>query len=148
MRLLIQNSLLIIIGVLLFTAGIIDIRKQMVSRRLLSILFLVCLATVPFMTERNILNTIGGLTIGLCVIGISITSKEQIGKGDGIVITAIGLVLGARRCLIVVCIASLLMSLVAISILLFRRGNRQTRLTFLPAVFAGYVFCAGQVLIC
>ena len=101
MRLLIQNSLLIIIGVLLFTAGIIDIRKQMVSRRLLSILFLVCLATVPFMTERNILNTIGGLTIGLCVIGISITSKEQIGKGDGIVITAIGLVLGARRCLIV-----------------------------------------------
>ena len=111
MRLLIQNSLLIIIGVLLFTAGIIDIRKQMVSRRLLSILFLVCLATVPFMTERNILNTIGGLTI-------------------------------------VVCIASLLMSLVAISILLFRRGNRQTRLPFLPAVFAGYVFCAGQVLIC
>ena len=100
------------------------------------------------MTERNILNTIGGLTIGLCVIGISITSKEQIGKGDGIVIPAIGLVLGARRCLIVVCIASLLMSLVAISILLFRRGNRQTRLPFLPAVFAGYVFCAGQVLIC
>jgi Flp pilus assembly protein, protease CpaA len=148
MQLLIQNGLIIIIGGLLFLAGITDIRKQMVSRRLLWILFLVCLITVPFMTNHNILSIVGGIIIGFCTIGISIASKEQIGKGDGIVITAIGLVFGARRCLIVVCIASFLMAVVAIGIVLFRRGNRQTRLPFLPAVFAGYAFCAGQVLIC
>jgi leader peptidase (prepilin peptidase)/N-methyltransferase len=148
MHLTIQNSLIIIIGGLLFIAGITDIRKQMVSRRLLWILFMVCLVTVPFMTENSILSIIGGLAVGFCAIGISIASKEQVGKGDGIVITAIGLALGARRCLLVVCIASLLMSLIAIVILLFRRGNRHTRLPFLPAIFAGYVFCAGQVLIC
>lgn len=148
MRLLIQNSLLIIIGVLLFTAGIIDIRKQIVSRHLLWMLFFVCLVAAPFMAEYGILGIIGGLAVGFCVIGISIASGEQIGRGDGIVITAIGMAFGLRKCLLVVCIASFLMSLVAIGILLFRRGNRQTRLPFLPAVFAGYVFCAGQVLIC
>lgn len=148
MHLTIQNGLIITIGGLLLIAGITDIRKQMVSRRLLGILFMVCLATVPFMTENSILSIIGGLAVGFCAIGISMMSKEQIGKGDGIVITAIGLVLGARRCLLVVCIASLLMSLIAIGILLFRRGNRHTRLPFLPAIFTGYIFCAGQVLIC
>lgn len=148
MHLTIQNSLIIIIGGLLFIAGITDIRKQMVSRRLLWILFMVCLVTVPFMTENSILSIMGGLAVGFCVIGISVVSKEQVGKGDGIVITAIGLVLGARKCLLLVCIACLLMSLIAIVILLFHRGNRHTRLPFLPAIFAGYVFCAGQVLIC
>ena len=148
MHLTIQNSLIIIIGGLLFIAGITDIRKQMVSRRLLWILFMVCLVTVPFMTENSILSIMGGLAVGFCVIGISVASKEQIAKAGGIVITAIGLVLGARKCLLLVCIACLLMSLIAIVILLFRRGNRHTRLPFLPAIFAGYVFCAGQVLIC
>lgn len=148
MHLTIQNSLIIIIGALLLIAGITDIRKQIISRRLLEILFIVCLATVPFMTQNSLFSMIGGLVIGFCAIGISMVSREQIGRGDGIVITAIGLVLGARQCLLVVCIASLLMSLIAIGILLLRRGNRQTRLPFLPAIFAGYVFCAGQVLIC
>lgn len=148
MHLTIQNSLIIIIGGLLFIAGITDIRKQMVSRRLLWILFMVCLVAVPFMRENSILSIMGGFAVGFCVIGISVASKEQVGKGDGIVITAIGLVLGARKCLLLVCIACLLMSLIAIVILLFRRGNRHTRLPFLPAIFAGYVFCAGQVLIC
>lgn len=148
MHLTIQNSLIIIIGGLLFIAGITDIRKRMVSKRLLWILFMVCLVAVLFMTENSILSIMGGLAVGFCAIGISVASKEQIGKGDGIVITAIGLVLGARKCLLVVCIACLLMSFIAIVILLFRRGNRHTRLPFLPAIFAGYVFCAGQVLIC
>lgn len=148
MHLTIQNSLIIIIGALLLIAGIIDIRKQIISRRLLGILFMVCLITVPFMTKNSLFSMIGGLAIGFCTIGISMLSREQIGRGDGIVITAIGLVLGARQCLLVVCIASLLMSFIAIGVLLFRKGNRQTRLPFLPAIFAGYVFCVGQVLIC
>jgi len=148
MHLTIQNSLIIIIGALLLIAGITDIRKQIISRRLLGILFIACLITVPFMTKNSLFSMIGGLAIGFCAIGISMVSREQIGRGDGIVITAIGLVLGARQCLLVVCIASLLMSFIAIGVLLFRKGNRQTRLPFLPAIFAGYVFCAGQVLLC
>ena len=70
-------------------------------------------------------------------------SREQIGRGDGIVIAVIGLVLGFRRCLAVVSVASLVMCAAAIVVLLFKKGNRRTQLAFLPALFVGYVLCGA-----
>ena len=63
--------------------------------------------------------------------------------GDGIVIAVIGLVLGFRRCLAVVSVASLEMCAAAIVVLLFKKGNRRTQLAFLPALFVGYVLCGA-----
>ena len=87
------------------------------------------------------MDAAGGLAIGLCAIGISMASREQIGRGDGIVIAAVGFVLGVRKCLAVVSTASILMCAAAIIVLIMKKGNRRTRLAFLPALFAGYVVC-------
>ena len=72
---------------------------------------------------------------------MSIATREQIGRGDGIVIAAVGIALGARKCLLVVFTASFLMAAAAIVVLIFRKGGRQTRLPFLPAIFVGYAVC-------
>jgi len=140
-QLVIYKVLMATIGLLLFAAGIVDIRKKQISRKQIVILMLVCCAVIPLKPDFGIFDAAGGLTIGLCAIGLSAATREQIGKGDGIVIAAIGIALGVRRCLWVVLTASLIMCVAAILVLLFKKGGRQTKLAFLPAVFVGYFLC-------
>ncbi len=132
-------------GLLLFVAGIMDLKSRTVSRGIIVALFVVCLAGVPVKVLISqifgLWDIAGGALIGLCAVGLSMMGGEQIGRGDGFVIVAIGLILGFRKCLFAVCVASIIMTLVSVIILLLRKGNRNTRLPFLPALFAGYVMC-------
>ena len=138
---MIYMALMAAIGLLLFVAGVVDIRKRQISRGQLLLLLFVCCAVIPVKKDFGIIDAVGGLTIGLCVVGVSIATREQIGKGDGFVIAAVGIALGMRKCLWVLFAASFVMCAVAIVVLIFRKGGRQTRLPFLPAMFAGYLLC-------
>ena len=140
-QLTLYQLLMVAIGILLLAAGIVDIRKRQISRVQLLIILLVCCAVSPLKQEFGVVDAVGGLSIGLCAIGVSIATREQIGRGDGIVIAAVGIALGARKCLLVVFTASFLMAAAAIVVLIFRKGGRQTRLPFLPAIFVGYAVC-------
>lgn len=132
---------IIIIGVLLFMAGIVDIRKKQISRGFLLVLMLVCVAAAFCKEDFGIFDAAGGAAIGLCAIGVSMMARGQIGRGDGMVIAVVGLVLGGHRCLAAVCMASFIMCLAAIVVLVTKKGGRGTRLAFLPALFTGYVLC-------
>lgn len=132
----------VIIGLLLFAAAVLDLKNKKVSRSLIFVLLLVSFAGIFVRTDFGIWNAAGGALIGFCAVGLSIISKEQIGRGDGLVIAALGIVLGFRECLAAVCLASMIMALVSVVILLLKKGNRNTRLPFIPALFVGYVTCA------
>lgn len=138
---MIYRALMAVIGLLLFVAGVVDIRKRQISRGQLLLLLFVCCAVIPVKKDFGVLDAVGGLTIGLCVVGVSVATREQIGKGDGIVIAAVGIALGMHKCLWVLFTASFVMCVAAIIVLIFRKGGRQTRLPFLPAMFAGYLLC-------
>lgn len=135
----------VIIGMLLFVAGAMDLKSKTISRGIIFMLMIVCFAgafiKVFINKEFGIWEIIGGVLIGFCAIGLSMVSREQIGRGDGLVIAAIGLMLGFRKCLFAVCMASIIMTLVSVIVLILRKGNRNTRLPFVPALFAGYVMC-------
>lgn len=147
MKNMIYKILIMVIGVLLFVAGVVDIKKKQVSRSLISMLAVMCLGAIFFKGTFGIYDAIGGFTIGVCAIGISIASHDQIGRGDGFVIASLGLLLGFRSCLAAVCVASLIMCIVAVFVLVCKKGSRDMRLPFLPAVFAGYALYAAQILI-
>ena len=135
----------VVIGVLLFAAGVMDLKSKTISRGLILALavagFVGALINVFMNKEVGIWEAVGGVLIGLCAIGLSMISREQIGRGDGLVIAAIGLMLGFRSWLFAGCMASVIMTLVSVIILILRKGNRNTRLPFIPALFAGYVMC-------
>lgn len=131
----------VIIGVLLLVAGIMDLKRKSISRGMIALLMAVCISGIFFKSTFSIGETIGGLLIGLCAVGLSVGSKEQIGRGDGLVICAIGMVLGFRECLFTVCTASVIMALVSIGVLILRKGNKNTRLPFIPALFIAYTAC-------
>ena len=132
-------------GLLLFAAGIMDLKSKTIRREIILVLMAVCFAgaflRVFVNKEFGLWEIAGGVLIGCCAIGLSMASGEQIGRGDGLVISAIGLILGFRKCLFAVCMASIIMTLVSVIILILRKGNRRTRLPFIPALFAGYVMC-------
>lgn len=126
-------------GLLLFLAGIEDVRKKEIR-----IIYIVAMAFVAcfgccFRQNQNWYGALGGVLIGLCMLGISLISDEQIGKGDGLVIAAMGLFCGVRNTLGMVCFASLFMLPAALVALLIKKGNKKIRLPFLPALFLGYV---------
>jgi leader peptidase (prepilin peptidase)/N-methyltransferase len=135
---MINFILMILIGIMLFVAGIVDIRKLMVSRMFILSLLLVCIGAVFTRKNPNIMTALMGTLVGICILGISMLSGEQLGRGDGYVVAAIGLVVGFRGCLVVVCIASVIMSFIAVIMLVMKKGNKKTKLPFIPAIFAGY----------
>lgn len=141
---IIYVGILIAVGLLLLIAGIIDLRNKKISHSFILVLAILCFAGIPFQEGYGLLEAAGGFGIGLCAIGLSMVSREQIGRGDGIVIALIGVLLGFHRCLIIVCLASFIMALVSIVVLMLKKGNRHTRLAFIPALFAGYLVYFSQ----
>ena len=75
-------------------------------------------------------------------MGISKLGREQVGMGDGMIIALTGLFLGMNGCFIMVCTASFVMVFIAAAVLILKKGNKYTKLPFLPALFVGYIVCA------
>lgn len=126
-------------GLLLFLAGIEDIRKKEVRIIYIFAMGIVALGGCFFREDFSWYGAFGGFIIGLCMIGISFISGEQIGRGDGMIIAVLGVLCGVRDTLGIVCFASLYMLVPAFVLLISRRGNKKTRMPFLPALFLGYV---------
>jgi len=131
----------VIIGLLLFAAAVMDFKSKSIGRGFLFVLILASFISIFVRVDFEIWSSVGGALIGLCAVGLSMISREQIGRGDGIVITALGVALGFWDCLAAVSLASIIMALVSVVILILKKGNRNTRLPFIPALFVGYVTC-------
>ncbi len=137
-----ENVLWISMSVLLFIAAIEDIREKKIHKWLLVLQVVVGIAGGVYFcmgNGSNLWQLSGGLTIGLCMIGFSVMSHGQIGMADGVVIAGLGMLCGARACLIIVSIASVAMAVISILLLVFRKGNKQTCLPFVPALLIGFL---------
>ncbi len=69
---------------------------------------------------------------GTVFLMIAFMTKQAVGYGDGMIIILLGLSLGLIQCVSVVFTGLVLSSAVSVYILIFTRGNRQTRLPFVP----------------
>lgn len=126
-------------GLLLLLAGLEDIRKKKIHLFLILAIGTTALLGCIVRQDYGWHGALGGFLIGICVIGISVISGEQIGKGDGMVIAALGILCGVRNTLGIVCFASLFMLVPALVLIVSRKGNKKTKLPFLPALFLGYL---------
>lgn len=81
-----------------------------------------------------------GVSMGFVLIGIAYLSKQQIGLGDGMVVALMGVAMGMTN-IMILSIASILTSIVAIILLASKKGTKKTTLPFLPGITAGYVMC-------
>lgn len=131
----------IMVGILLLVMSIQDIKACSVSNRYIAILAVVCVVGGSFGAGLSWMDLLGGCSIGLGLVGVSILTKEQIGVGDGLVIAALGLLLGTIRTLTILSIASIIMACVSIFFIIIKKGTKKMKLPFLPAISIGYVVC-------
>lgn len=130
-----------ITGVGLFIASVEDIRKKQISLLHIIVLLLAACVWAVWGREITIMNRVAGAAIGIGMLGIAQLTEEKIGKADAFIITALGILLGFRSCLIIVTIACGLMSMLAIGILVSKKGTKQTKIPFVPALSVGYLIC-------
>lgn len=126
-------------GLLLFLAGIEDMKKQKIPIGYIVGMGLAALCGCLVRENHSWYGTLGGLAVGLCMMALAWISEEQIGMGDGMVIAALGILCGVRNTLGMLCFASLFMVVPALVLIFRKRVSSKVRLPFLPALFFGYI---------
>lgn len=137
---------LLLAGVMLMIAGIIDFIKKEISIRLILAIAAVCVIGTLFNRNASLPDAALGMAIGILALAIAHITHEQIGRGDGIVIMFIGMLIGIRGCFVMICYAMMFMTFVSVALIMFKKAGRHTKIPFLPALFAAYALYIGDII--
>lgn len=134
----IVNTLMIM--VFLGIATYFDFRRKMIPIwvQAMGIIFL-CITQIVKGQGWN-WEILLALLPGILLLGISFVTRESIGYGDGIAVLILGGMIGARKCMWVICISLFMMSVVGIVLLATKRATRKTRIPYIPFMFAAESF--------
>lgn len=130
----------IITGTMLMVCGIQDLRSKRVTLWIIVISLILNSICLPFCNSINLPDIVGGVTIGIAVIILSIGTGGKIGKGDGMLLCATGMGLGFWGNLELFAIALLLAAIVSIILLAARLANRKKSIPFVPFLLLAYLF--------
>ena len=86
-----------------------------------------------------------GMLPGLATCFLAFMTKETIGYGDGIVMIAMGTLIGAGNCLAAAMTAVVLSGVTAFFLLLSRRAKKQDQIAFVPFLFLGVLMVKGAL---
>lgn len=88
----------------------------------------------------NLKASLLGAVPGIAVI-VAAFIKDWIGKADGIVLAALGLVTDYRSILSIISISIVLMALLSMLLLLLHKIKKNSELPYIPFVTAAYLIC-------
>ena len=140
-------------GFLLIPGSCQDVRRQSVSGNLLKIsgtlTFCLCLIRIVKNVYKEadsaaawanaLADPAFGLIPGICLLIVSFFRKDSIGKGDGIAVLILGLLLGAERVCLLVFLSLFSASLWSIILLGRKKAAFDTRIPFFPFLAFGTV---------
>lgn len=92
-----------------------------------------------FCVEGGVAAHLIRLIPGILFIVFTFASKEAIGTGDGIVILALGTILGIENTFKAIFYATVLASVFSLVLICLRKVNKKTRLPFVPFLLLGTV---------
>lgn len=94
-------------------------------------------------TEISLMGFFAALLPGCVLLLLAFVTREQIGYGDGMVLMIIGILYPVWRVMAVMGISLFITSIISIFVLLLKKGNRNTRLPFIPFLFLGSLIESG-----
>lgn len=77
-----------------------------------------------------------GLIPGMCMLLISFASNQSVGYGDGLTILMLGLLVGFKLCVGILCLSLFLISIYSIVLLIIKKANRKTTIPYIPFLLA------------
>ncbi|MBR6770416.1 MAG: prepilin peptidase [Lachnospiraceae bacterium] len=129
----------------LIAASITDIRKKEISVILIGLFVATSIVySIAFQTMKGN-DFLYALIPGSSLLALGIMTKESIGYGDGLLILALGILLGLEKCLITVGMGLAASAIYALVLLAFRKVNGKSRLPFVPflTIGLGVTFLVG-----
>lgn len=133
-------SIKIIMTTMLLVCGVQDVLKKKIFIWMVVLSAVLTGICVPFCNTYSIPDRIGGITIGIIVVIISLATSGKIGMGDGFLLCVTGLGLGFWGNLELFAIALLIASIISIILLAAHLADRKKSIPFVPFLLAGYVF--------
>jgi len=135
----------VILAGYLIVMGIFDGRERSVPVMGVINGFLAAMGVVAYRCIQNseqwcwiVLSALLGAIPGAVLVLLAHVTG-QIGFGDGLVLTVVGMVIGYGGCVLLICFSLLLMSICCIGIMWSKKGNRNTRIPYLPFLTAVYL---------
>ncbi len=128
-----------LVAVLLMAMAYRDWRTKQISCLSLLLMAILVLVLRVVFVEDTIWSTLGGVAVGISFFFISKYSRESVGYGDSWLILLLGIFLGGKMIMEVICIASFLAALFSIGYGLVRGWNRKNTIPFIPFLTVAYV---------
>lgn len=135
-----SSIIILVTGILLAILAWIDVKTKTVPVVLIGVLALF-LALTGFYIKLSIPFMVFGCIPGMVALFITYVTKGKLGKGDGLILLALGIGCGLDRVMLVWGIALTMAAVTGIVLLVLKRATRKTELPFVPFLFWGYVVC-------
>ena len=142
MQIIVQIFLMI----LLVITAVIDIKKREIPAALIALGASLATAYVvySFVNEAGCAKVVPALLPGAAMLLISLVTRGEVGLGDGLMLLFIGPVFGLEQTVAGLLIALFISSIFSIVVLALKKGNRKTKLAFIPFLTLGM----GAAMLC
>ncbi|MDD3368621.1 MAG: prepilin peptidase [Lachnospiraceae bacterium] len=139
---------MIIVVLLLLVLAVCDLRYQKIPCKLLAIygITLLILSGLFYLESfglKGLLKMAIGMLPGLILLVLACLFKQEIGKGDGLVLLFLGATIGGKACMLVMFAGLFMASIVGIFLMICKKGSRKTRLPYIPFVLLGYILTSS-----
>lgn len=124
--------------ILLSYSAYTDIKNREIMMIPVIITFITDMVSIVFSQDSSRANLIGMIP-GEVILLISFITKGKIGDGDAYLMIVIGLVLGIRRTLILMFIASAMAAVWAVAKMCIAKADRRDTIPFAPFLLSGYM---------
>ena len=84
-------------------------------------------------------NRIAGLSLGLILLLLNPVTGGQIGIGDGLIVSILGIGLGFNQLAFILAYSLFGAAVLAVGLILFRKAGRKFTMPFIPFLFLGYL---------
>lgn len=129
----------IVITIFLILSTLIDLRKKEVNILLCISVALVGLIYEIFISKTDILSIILGILPGIFLMLTSIVTNEEVGKGDAVILSTIGIFLGLKKTILVLIYALFSTIIIGGILLLIRKKNKKYKIPFVPFILFSYI---------
>ena len=129
----------IVITIFLILSTLIDLRKKEVNISLCISVALVGLIYEIFISKTDILSIILGILPGIFLMLTSIVTNEEVGKGDAVILSTIGIFLGLKKTILVLIYALFSTIIIGGILLLIRKKNKKYEIPFVPFILFSYI---------
>lgn len=126
-------------GFFLLYCAVCDLKKGEIRTKVLGVCAAVTLLSVLICREQIVASILAGGFIGSGFLVVSYITHEALGYADSILLTILGIFVGAERLLVLMLLSFGTAALFALVGITCRKWNRKKTLPFVPFLLLGYV---------